>query len=175
MGFYLASFGMYRSTSALFQRNHTIFRPIILDLFKTASEVGIRPLSDNNEIIPADKIEDLIQVLDEHFHLLITYKKTLYTKILMGVFGCLPAFDSNLSQAVQDFKDVKPKNKCIEKLNTGLKEGPKAWVDFASDTRVQEFFNKDMRPAFLAEPEKKYPIMRVIDLYFWSQQAGKQK
>lgn len=93
----------------------------------------------------------------------------------MGVFGCLPAFDSNLSQAVQDFKDVKPKNKCIEKLNTGLKEGPKAWVDFASDTRVQEFFNKDMRPAFLAEPEKKYPIMRVIDLYFWSQQAGKQK
>ena len=182
LGFYLASFGMYRPSSKLFQHNHTIFRPIILDLFKTASEVGIKPFSDNNEIIPTKNVLKLIRVLDSHFNSNIT-KNTLYSKILMGMFGCLPAFDTNLKVAIKEFKLKNSDNKLILKLNTGLTEGPKAWIDFASDPQVQAFFNKSMRPAFLSKSkknkptkkEKKYPIMRVIDLYFWSQQAGKQK
>lgn len=174
LGFYLASYGMYRSSTVLFHHNHSVYRPIIKRLFKVASKQGIRPYVP---IVSAKTIKDLFNETREGFKesgLNIQSEKTLFTKILMGLFGCIPAFDSKFQESIKKFKSKNSKNTLIKQLTVGLKTGPQTWIDFANAPEVQEFF-KDICPEFIDENArvKKYPIMRVIDLYFWSQEIGK--
>lgn len=165
---------MYRSSTVLFHHNHSVYRPIIKRLFKVVSKQGIRPYEP---IVSAETINNLFNAIRAGFKesgLNIKSERTLFTKILMGVFGCIPAFDSIFKESINKFKSKNSKNTLIKQLTVGLKTGPQTWIDFANSPEVQEFF-KDICPEFIDENArvKKYPIMRVIDLYFWSQKIGK--
>ena len=174
LGFYLASYGMYRASAALFHHNHSVYRPVIKRLFKVASEQGLKPYK---QIDSAETIKDLLNAIREGFKesgLNIKSEKTLFTKILLGIFGCIPAFDSIFQKSIERFKSKNSKNKLVKQLTMGLKTGPQAWINFADSPVVREFF-KDLYPEFIDQDvrNEKYPIMRVIDLYFWSLKVGK--
>ncbi len=94
LGFYLASWGMYRGSSYLFNKtNSTHFVPVI----EYIEDDGDKLRRIDVDCYDADSIEQMLtaygylqqKVLPEG-----NEPVTLITKILLGVFGCTPAYDT---------------------------------------------------------------------------------
>jgi hypothetical protein len=91
LGFYLASWGMFRGSSALLQHSSKRLEPLISALATTPQPLW--------EIDANSYTDDRIHALLEHSSSLRRLipggaSDTLITKVLLGVFGSVPAFDS---------------------------------------------------------------------------------
>ncbi|MEZ4908223.1 MAG: hypothetical protein R2771_11435 [Saprospiraceae bacterium] len=110
LAFYLASWGMYRGSSGLLQKNHTIHRETVNIILKYKhlqcsknKEVGINDLED---------IINLIKELQDHYRSITFIKDnvkkhinptdTLISKTILGTLGCLPAMDRYFIDGVKD-------------------------------------------------------------------------
>lgn len=163
LGLYLASFGMYRGSSDLLDLHRSVYGPLITALCGVAQENGVKAFT---EISNPRTIESLARETKKYLEALnISATPTLVSKILMGTFGCLPSFDQNLRNAVKKLK-TNPKNKglsYVEKLSFGPIQSVPAWLHFAQ--KNYSFFDQ-AAPNF-KKSDKRYPKMRVIDLYLW--------
>lgn len=91
LGFYLASWGMYRGQ---YLRNHsyTIFEPVIKLISKTSDLWQIDLDSYTKENI--DKIVAFQYKLNDALTKHWKHPHIIESKIMLGVFGCVPAFDT---------------------------------------------------------------------------------
>ena len=90
LGFYLASWGMYRGGTTLLQKSARYLAPIIELLAGTDTalwEIDVHLYSDSS-------INDLFELVEEIRRAYPAMSDTLLTKILLGVFGSVPAFDT---------------------------------------------------------------------------------
>lgn len=103
LGFYLASWGMYRGSSFLLQKDYLIHRPAVEEILKEE----YKPLNnasfdyffdDNNN--GSEKLFDLIHKVKMCYEGVgdtprkaANVTDTLVTKILLGTLGCIPAYD----------------------------------------------------------------------------------
>jgi len=90
LGFYLASWGMLRGSSILLQKSAKIYEPVIYEISKTdyaVWQIDVSTYSDEN----INKILNLAETISS---CLPSSSMTLVTKIILGVFGNVPAFDS---------------------------------------------------------------------------------
>lgn len=159
LGFYLASWGMYRGSGGLLQKDYKIHGTAV-EIIK--DNWGLR-CSDKNEVnhssIP--KIIDVIQQLQNHYKSFefVTSKgqkryinptETLISKILLGTLGCVPAFDrffiDGVKEEKRNFKTLKKKS--LEHLFTFV------------EANQLEFKN-------IQKVYPQYPIMKIVDMYFW--------
>lgn len=112
LAFYLASWGMYRGSSFLLQKDYKVHIPVV----KIIMEEKYQPLMgiSAEELIKVDKLELLEEVSDrirkaygeEQPSFEGTVNKatdTLVTKILLGTLGCVPAYDRYYVQAVRQY------------------------------------------------------------------------
>lgn len=167
LGFYLASWGMYRGSSFILDADYTIYRQIIAVLFedrysklwnlnfsgigKNSPQVNLLfQLKDalikafRQEIINPDDVTSEAEATD-----------TLVTKILLGTMGCTPAYD-------RFFRDG-----C-------RKQGIKPFTNFTmkSYLRVIKFY-QDYKSIFdglsgrILVNNVPYPVMKLVDMYFW--------
>jgi len=93
LGFYLASWGMFRGSSFLLQKSIKHFEPIIHYISMMDDSVWKIDVDTYSE----QNIETIINIYHEIKKLLIVGKNadlTLVTKVLLGVFGFIPAFDN---------------------------------------------------------------------------------
>jgi len=97
LGFYLASWGMYRGAGFLLQKSVRIFEPVMVYIVSPECDVwGIdvdnytKDGNINKLIKCAGKIEEILKVHKPTR----TDWDTLVTKIMLGVFGNVPAFDT---------------------------------------------------------------------------------
>ncbi len=92
LGFYLASWGMFRGSSFLLQKNVGCFKKTvhyISDLDKSVWQIDVDNYTDEN-------IDTIIKLYSGIKDCLIENNErdlVLVTKILLGVFGFVPAFD----------------------------------------------------------------------------------
>jgi len=91
LGFYLASWGMYRGSSFLLQKSVKALEPVITEI--SNSEITIWEVDADNY---SDKNIELL--LDFRSKLMNAFQPDipsdiLITKIMLGVFGNVPAFD----------------------------------------------------------------------------------
>ena len=163
LGLYLASFGMYRGSSDLLDLHRSVYGSLITFLCTVALENGVtafKEITDPKIVVAlAKKTKESLQDLN------ISATSTLISKILMGTFACLPSFDKNLREAVEKLK-TNPKTKelpHIQNLSFGPIQGAEAWHAFVDTNRS---FFEQAAPHF-RNSERSYPIMRVVDLYFW--------
>ncbi len=96
LGFYLASWGMYRGSADLLQRSVKRLEPVVEALSAANPEAWE---------IDADRHTDAAMsvVLETARRLRLALggaSDTLVTKIMLGVFGCVPAFDVNVKGAL---------------------------------------------------------------------------
>ncbi|MDD2323241.1 MAG: hypothetical protein WC155_06240 [Candidatus Cloacimonadales bacterium] len=93
LGFYLASWGMFRGSSFLLQRSARYFIPFIEYIEELDHSVwGIDADTYNHS-----NIEQILEVYKKTVKIMIPGKQqaiTLTTKILLGVFGFVPAYDN---------------------------------------------------------------------------------
>lgn len=98
LGFYLASWGMYRGSSALLQRAYTAHLPVIHVLASPRfsnlwRDVGAR---DGDVELGPSSMALVALVTDAYEGFVPT--DTLVTKILLGTVGCLPAREPKLTE-----------------------------------------------------------------------------
>ena len=169
--FYLASWGMYRGSSFLLQKDYKVLTPIVEKVLKPEYDClfGVA-CADLRESEVQDRLEKLRDYIAEHFGLIrdeVAGRKVaspvspvLITKILMGTLGCVPAYDRFFQDGVATYKvttrEYSP--------NSVLK-----LVDFYEEhnDRLEEA-RRGMRVGDLT-----YPQMKLLDMGFW--QVGFEK
>jgi hypothetical protein len=168
LGFYLASWGMYRGSSALIWKDYRIHLPAIAALY--GSEY--RPLWDLDFRNAADDASTADAILSLAGALKLVYEEqittidgepktfkptdTLITKILLGTLACTPACDRYLIFGLQ---------------NAGL-----AYTRFDSRflTQVFRFYRMHLeefetaRDIIQGQAAIRYPAMKLVDMYFWT-------
>lgn len=167
LGFYLASWGMYRGSGELYYKSVKVYEEIMKEISKEKLLWKIDVDNYNEDNIDAIlKFKNKLQkLLGEHE---ITATDTLITKIMMGVFGCVPAFDSYFikglkvktlnEQSLTEIKEFYDKNQDIidsfhgsqniitfdvTTKDTGLKCKKAKIIDMIGFTLGDHILNKD--------------------------------
>jgi hypothetical protein len=126
LGFYLASWGMYRGSVAIFQKDYTIHIKAV-QIIKKYYKLRCNATNEVSET-NLDKIVKLNSELFNHYNSykymvneeLIVRKPTdtLISKIVIGTLGCSPAFDRYFNDGVKasGYKFYKMKEKSYKEL-----------------------------------------------------------
>jgi len=109
LAFYLASWGMYRGSSKLLQKDYRVHASTVEELMKKEyidlwSIQCKELLSTDGKLVTLFILRDKLQEIYLHFG--VTPTDTLITKILMGTLGCAPAFDRYFKDGVKGKKDA---------------------------------------------------------------------
>lgn len=172
LAFYLASWGMYRGSGGLLQKNHLIHKIAVDIVFsKTNQKLKCNQTTE----VKRENINAIIEVKNElakHYSSII-FKKgadkpkaisatdTLLSKIMLGTLGCVPAYDRYFIDGLKEMK--------ME--HTGFNE--------ASLNELFNFLDKNKKEIDQAQKliktktKRHYPLMKILDMYFW--QVGYDK
>lgn len=163
LGFYLASWGMYRGSAPISRKDYTIHIGAV-NIIKDFYHLRCNTLK---EVIKEDikEILKLSEKLQNHyssFQYLIkgkmTDKKptdTLISKIIIGTLGCGPAFDRYFNLGVKEL------NYNFNKISLKSFEALFQFKEIFKDDLLQiqkELFKID---------NYHYPMFKIIDNYFW--------
>ncbi len=162
LGFYLASWGMYRGSSFLLDKSFKVHEPIIKELLKEKYEklwnIDIDEIKYESKEI--NLLFELLKKLKNIYKQQNKTKKkvtdTLITKIFLGVLGCSPAYD-------RYFKDgCKKKN--IQPYSNFSK---KSLINVVEHYKQNEKEYKSASKKIFKAGHINYPPMKLIDMYFW--------
>jgi hypothetical protein len=162
IGFYLASWGMLRGSSFLLNKSIKYYEPLIKYISTLDKEIWNIDVDDYteeniNKICRSYKDIHAIIIDNGNSHL------TLVTKILLGVFGFVPAFDNYFSNTFRGmfkdecgFRSLNSKSlECIHRFY----EHNKVDIDrLSSQTFVTDFSNGQ-------KTNINYTKSKIIDMY----------
>lgn len=156
LAFYLASWGMYRGSSFLLQKDYKFHKPIVEEILdsKYDSLVGIPA----KELVKEENINLLIEISNKiaglyecaspgHENRKNHATDTLITKILLGTLGCVPAYDRYFVKSLKKYNIASGtynKNSMVDIC--------KFYIKYSSD------FQKINIP---------YPQMKLVDMCMW--------
>lgn len=163
LAFYLASWGMYRGSSFLLQKDYKVHIPVVLIIqehkYDSLFGISAQALCAQSNLV---LLEDIGKRIKECYAQEVPACKsginnatdTLITKILLGTFGCVPAYDRYYVYAVK-------KNN----ISSGI-------YNKNSVRSVAEFYcnNLDAFEELRRELNKgqiEYPPMKLMDMCFW--------
>lgn len=163
LGFYLASWGMYRGSSFLLQHAYTIHRRAVACLAEERWDVlwdcEFGKSAADGELIPV--VIQLRSCLGRAYEPFGKPTDTLVTKIILGTIGCVPAVDQFF---VEGFKGY---GQAYSRFNERFLN------------RVLKFALEHQRELLDAQTEiqkqvgKHYPLMKLVDMYFF--QLGRRQ
>jgi hypothetical protein len=157
LGFYLASWGMYRGSSFLLQRSYTVHVGVVERLasakFSTLWDTAIGSGASDLQLVPT--ILAAVEEVRKAYKPFGDASDTLATKVLLGTLGCLPACDRFF---IDGFKKSGQK---YSYLNARFVERV---VGFCTE-RGSELRKEQARIEQLAG--MRYPLMKLVDMYFW--------
>ena len=166
LAFYLASWGMYRGSGGLLQKNHLIHKGAVDIVFSNTNQ----KLKCNKIIevtkVNIDAILNVKNKLAEYYSSIyfakgadkpkpISPTDTLLSKIMLGTLGCVPAYDRYFIDGLKEMK--------ME--HTGFNE--------ASLNELFNFIDKNkkeidqVQKLITAKTQRHYPLMKILDMYFW--------
>jgi hypothetical protein len=162
LGFYLASWGMYRGSSFLLQKSVKHLESTIQyinDLDKSIWSIDVN-------FYNAQNINTIISIYNGIKERIIPYRNadtTLITKILLGVFGFIPAFDNNFRSA---FSSISKWDVCFTKVNmkslkfiSDFYLANKSAIDYLSENTFTTDFKTSQKTNI------NYPKAKIIDMY----------
>ena len=171
LAFYLASWGMYRGSCFILQKDYKVHTPIVKEILKPEYDClfGLA-CADSREPEVQGRLAKLYDKIAEHFRpirnevagrkVASSVSPVLITKILMGTLGCVPAYDR--------FFEEGAKYLGLEKKSYN-EDSLRELADFyeAHNDRLEEA-RRGMRTEDLT-----YPQMKLLDMGFW--QVGFEK
>lgn len=165
LAFYLASWGMYRGSSFLLQKDYKVLLPIVEEILKPEYDClfGVA-CADLRGPGVQEQLANASDYIAKHFgpirdevagrEVPTPVSPVLITKILMGTLGCVPAYDR--------FFGIGAKYLGLEK-DTYQEKSLDELADFyeAHNDRLEEA-RRGMRTEDLT-----YPQMKLLDMGFW--------
>lgn len=175
LAFYLASWGMIRGSSGLLWKDYKIHLETV-KIIQDKKFDSIRFYSD--KAIDKSQIILIIEAGQEisNYYNSIEYfvnsdpkgtispTDTLITKILLGTLGCVPAYDRLFLIGLREF-NIKPVSFNKDSLNCLWDFVIEKIDDFKS---VQKTINISSNDCY-------YPLMKIVDMYFWQVGFDKKK
>lgn len=164
LSFYLASWGMYRGSSFLLWKDYLIHQEVVRKII-TKRHLRTFDFSPQQEKEIMEVIE-LVSWIKKWYRENITHVNgqettvnvtdTLATKILLGTLGCIPAYDRYFVDGLRTkgigYSTLSERNfRAIVRFYQGNKA--------AFDSAQERILN--------ASSGVHYPIMKLIDMYFW--------
>lgn len=165
LAFYLASWGMYRGSSFLLQKDYKVLTPIVEKILKPEYDClfGVACVSLRESEVQ-ERYTNVYDDIAEHFRpirnevagreVASSVSPVLITKILMGTLGCVPAYDRFFQDGVATYK-VTTQEYSLESVRKLAK------FYEAHNDRLEEV-RRGMRVGDLI-----YPQMKVLDMGFW--------
>ena len=171
LAFYLASWGMYRGSSFLLQKDYKVLSPVVEEVLKPEYDclfgVACADLREPEVQVMLTNVNDCIveyfwPIRDEvaGCEVASSVSPVLVTKILMGTLGCVPAYDRFFQDGVATYKVTTREYSLDSVLRL---------VDFYEEhnDRLEE-----ARRGFEGDGLT-YPQMKLLDMGFW--QIGFEK
>lgn len=172
LAFYLASWGMYRGSGSLLQKNYKVHVGAVA-IIKKYQHLQCK----HNEFdVSEGHIDDIIKLkneLKEYYQkqfyikegekLLISPTDTLLSKIILGTLGCLPALDRYFIEGLKKHNISMPKItiKGLEQLFMFIEE---------NNIEIEE-----IRKEYLSKSNVYYPTMKIVDMFFWQRGIRKEE
>ena len=171
LAFYLASWGMYRGSCFILQKDYKVHTPIVEEILKPEYDClfGLA-CADLRKSEVQMILETVYRNIAEHFGPMrdqvagravpSPVSPVLITKILMGTLGCVPAYDRFFVDGIKKYKATTQEYslKSVRKL---------AKFYEAHNDRLEE-----ARHGMQTE-DVTYPQMKLLDMGFW--QIGFEK
>jgi hypothetical protein len=157
LGFYLASWGMYRGSTDLLKRSSRHLLPVVGVIASTPDDVWYADAHNYSNDVIAAILYTAAQIRGA---LSGGATDTLVTKILLGAFGCVPAFDQRFRTG--------------SRLNA-LSRSSLHWIgQFYADNRGDIEKNRVRTIDFdTGKPtERRYTRAKVIDMVFFAEGGG---
>ncbi len=162
LGFYLASWGMYRGSSFLLQENVKYLQPTveyIANLDKAIWNIDVDNYNETN-------INIIIEIYKDIKNLIIKNNNadlTLITKILLGVFGFIPAFDRYFCTCFREISQGQCGYRTVNKNSLLL---IKKFYD-ENKQEIDSLASRTYTIDFLTEKKTNitYPKAKIIDMY----------
>jgi hypothetical protein len=157
LGFYLASWGMYRGSSFLLQRSYTIHIAVVERLAAPElsalwdTEVGTN--ASDAALVPT--ILFAVDAVRDAYAPFGAATDTLVTKVILGTLGCLPAVDRFF---IDGFKKSGNKYSYLNALFV------KRVISFCSECGGSLRLEQDRIQRVSGV---RYPLMKLADMYFW--------
>jgi len=161
LAFYLASWGMYRGSTQLLQKDYKIHYDVVKKLFdqkyKSLWHIQLDRLNAYSITLLVSLIEEIRSIYNDKFQSKSTPTDTLVTKVLMGTLGCIIAYDRNVITGLKH-------SNFSNRLN---KESFDKLFQFCNKNENKESF-VNMQKKIFQQYGIDYPIMKIIDMYFWA-------
>ena len=149
LGFYLASWGMYRGSAGVRKFDHLVHKPVVQEVLLSKYD-PLRGASLEGLLGGLDLVWELSTKIQTLYPSAITVTDTLLTKILMGTLGCTPAYDRYFMAGVA--------------------------TDGISQTFSRKGFHSllrhcQARSEGFIDAQKQipgYPVMRLVDMYYFA-------
>ena len=166
LAFYLASFGMYRGSSFLFNKDYKVHSDAVNEIFKLEYKslwaVKCKDYSDSL-LAELTSLTGSLRKIYEKKRKSVKGRETvksdisdiLITKILLGTLGCVPAFDEYFKKCARKAFN----QKFAARIEENVKSIAKYYDDYNDD------FEK-LRTAIFNETSIDYPQMRILDMCF---------
>jgi hypothetical protein len=166
LAFYLASWGMYRGSSGLLWKDYKIHIPAI-ELIVNFNDLKTTNWEEPNIeriIVLKERLKNYYGEIDYNNGKGLGLKKvtatdTLISKIILGTIGCLPAFDRYFNIGFKGNSNIQINKSVLE--------------DLYSEIEMKIHDIKDCQEHIKHKLNFDYPVMKIIDMYYW--QRGFEK
>ena len=170
LAFYLASWGMYRGSSFLLQKDYKVHIPVVNIIqehrYDVLHGIAAQELCKRENLLLLDDISCRIRAsyAEEQPSFeggVNNATDTLVTKILLGTLGCVPAYDRYYVQSVKQ-----------NGISSGL-------YNSESVRKVAEFYCQNLQVFEklrheLSKCGTNYPPMKLMDMCFWQDSYAKE-
>ena len=165
LAFYLASWGMYRGSCFILQKDYKVHTPIVEQILKPEYDClfGLACADLRNDDV-WEQYTNLYKYIDGYFDpirekvagckVTTSVSPVLITKILMGTLGCVPAYDRFFQDGVATYK--------VTTQEYSLKSVRKLAEFYEAHNDRLEEARRGMRTEDLV-----YPQMKLLDMGFW--------
>ena len=165
LAFYLASWGMYRGSCFLLQKDYKVLSPVVEKVLKPEYDClfGLACTDVRNSDV-WEQLEKLSDYIAAHFRpirdevagraVASQVSPVLITKILMGTLGCVPAYDRFFEEGARHLglKEKNYKKNSLLELADIYEEHNDRLEDARRGMRTDDLI---------------YPQMKVLDMGFW--------
>jgi hypothetical protein len=170
ISFYLASWGMLRGSSFLLQKSIKHYEPLVRYIIQLKEDN--HPIWDIDTNSYTDKnISTLLEVYGDVTKLIIGNEKNnrhivLTTKIILGIFGCIPAFDEYFTSTFRDLCKNLPGRNGFRSVNKNSLNHIKKFYE-ANREEIEILRNQIHTLDFNTSSftNKQYSRAKIIDMY----------
>ena len=166
LAFFLASWGMYRGSSQLLQKDYRVHTPVVRELLNDRY-ASLWQMDFNSTSAGSLEIELLFQLVKKLRQIYtkahVSPTDTLITKTLLGTLCCTPAYDQLFITGVKTWNRLREEYEWKFPAKFG-RNSYRGLIEFYRQNRE----GIEAAQAVIAQHGIRYPIMKLIDMYFWN-------